>query len=156
HEEAVGHRGALLDDAVELPGAEADTAAVEGRVRASCDDTAAALGEPDPVALPPDSGEHVEVRAAVERAVRVPPEADRHRGHRLRDHALSELADERSPIRVERVRVDAEQASRDLALVDGKERRAADDTAADVGAAAAVHERHVRAELLVHVPVSLD
>ena len=54
-DEAVRDLGQLLDDAVELARAEADAAAVEGGVRAARDDAAAALREPDPVALAPDS-----------------------------------------------------------------------------------------------------
>ena len=74
-DEAVHDLRQLLDDAVELAGAETDAAAVEGGVRAAGDDAAAALGEADPVALAPDSREHLEVRGAVERAVRRRPTA---------------------------------------------------------------------------------
>ena len=154
-DEAVGDLGQLLDDAVELARAEAHPGPVERRVRAARDDAAAALGEPDPVALAPDPGEHVEVRAAIERAVRVPPQGNGHRRHRPRDHELSQLADDRLAARVVGVGRDAEEAARDLALVHGQQRRPAHDAAAHVGAAAAVDQQHVGAELLVHVAVPL-
>ena len=147
--------GQLFDDAVELARAEAHAAAVERRVRPAGDDAGALLREPDPVALPPDARVELEVRAAVERPVGVAPKRDRHRRHRLRDHELAELADERLAVRVEGVGCDAEQPARDLAFEHREERGAADDAAAHVGAAAAVHEQHVRPELLDHVAVAL-
>ena len=58
-------------------------------------------------------------------------------------------------MRVEGFGGDAEQAAGDLALVDRHERRAADDAAADVGAAAAVDQQDVGPELLVDVAVAL-
>ena len=72
--------------------------AVDGRVRAAVDHRAAALGDLDPVAVPPDAGIGVEVALAVALAVRVVPEVDRHRGHRLRDHELADLAHERAAV----------------------------------------------------------
>ena len=54
-DQAVGDLRQLLDDAVELAGAEAHAAAVERRVGAAGHDTAAALREADPVALAPDA-----------------------------------------------------------------------------------------------------
>ena len=92
--------------------------------------------------------------ALVERAVLVAPQPHRHRRHRLRDHELAELADDRVAVRVERVGGDAQQPAGDLALVDRHERRAADDAAAHVRAAAAVDQQHVR-HLLVDVPVAV-
>ena len=112
HDETVGDLRQLLDDAVELAGAEAHAAAVERRVGAARDDAASLVGEPDPVALAPDARVRLEVRTAVERPVRVAPELDGHRRHRPCDHELAELADERSSLRVERLRGHAEQAAR--------------------------------------------
>ena len=143
HHEAVDDLRQLLDDAVELARAEPDAAAVERGVGAPGEDAAAALGELDPVALAPDPREHVEVRAVVERAVGVAPELRRHGRHRPRDHELAEPAHERLALRVVGRGRDAQQPSRDLALVDRQQRRAAHDAAADVGAAAAV-EQHAR------------
>jgi hypothetical protein len=97
-DEAVGDLGELLDDAVELARAETDAAAVERRVGAPRDDAAAALGELDPVALAPHPREHVEVRAAVERAVLIAPELRGHGRHRARDHELAQLAHDHAAV----------------------------------------------------------
>ena len=55
---------------------------VERRVAAPVDHHAAVLGPRREVAVRPDAGEPLEVRAAVRRTVGVAPEADRHRGER--------------------------------------------------------------------------
>ena len=110
--------------------------------------------EPHPVALAPDAGVGVEVGGAVARAV-VAPQLHRHRGHRLPDHQLAQLAHDLVPVEVERGRVDGEAAAGDLAAVDRHHRAAGDDPAAHVGAAGAVDQQHVRAELLVDVVVAL-
>src|SRR5919204_540375 len=154
-DEAVDHLLDVLDDRVQLARSEPDAAAVEGGVRAAGDDAAAALGEHDPVALAPDAGVEVEVRGAVALAVGVVPEAHRHRRHRLGDHHLAELADDRLALLVERLDVDAQAAARDLAVVDRLQEAARHECAADVGAAAAVDEADVGAELLVDVVVAL-
>ena len=89
----------------------------QGAYVRAVDDAAAALREHDPVALSPDPGERLEVRAPVERPVRVSPQLDGHRRHRPRDDELAEPVDERLAVGVEGIRGDAEQPSRDLALV---------------------------------------
>ena len=94
HDEAVVDLAELLDDAVEVGRADAHAAAVERGVGAAGDHEAAALGEAHPVTHPPDAGVHVEVGGAVAAAVGVAPEADGHRGHRLADDELAELADD--------------------------------------------------------------
>ena len=81
--------------AVDLGRPHADPAAVDGRVGSSGDDRRAALGELDPVPVAPDARERVEVARAVALPVLVAPEAERHRRHRLGDHELADLADER-------------------------------------------------------------
>ena len=111
--------------------------------------------EPHPVALAPDARVHVEVRLAIALVAGVVPEADGHRRHRLADHQLPELADHLAAVEVERRGVDAQPAPRHLAPHDGRQRAAGDDRAADVGAAAAVDQQHVRPELLVEVVVAL-
>ena len=82
--------------AVDLRRPHPDAAAVDRRVGATGDDRRAAVGDLDPVAVAPDAGERVEVARPVARAVRVAPEPDRHRRHRLGDHELADLADDRA------------------------------------------------------------
>ena len=106
-------------------------------------------GDLDPVAMAPDARVHREVRLAQALAVGVAPEADRHRRHRLRDHELADLADQRVAVLVERLHVAAERARLQLALVDGLQRAAADERRADVRAAARREQPRVRAELVV-------
>ena len=80
-------------------------------------------------------GEHLEVALAVAAAVGVAPEVDRHRRHRLGDHELADLADQRLALGAPRLELDPERAGLQLALVDGQRRYAADECGADVGAA---------------------
>src|SRR6185312_15859219 len=93
--ERVDDLGNVLDNRVELACAEPDPTAVQGGVGAPGDHAAATLGELDPVSLAPDARIAIEVGAPIALAVRVVPEPDRHRGHRLSDHHLAELADRR-------------------------------------------------------------
>src|SRR6185436_16261895 len=72
----------LLDLPVDLRGADEHAAGIEHRVRAPVDDQAAMLGFLAPVAVAPHVWILLEVRRAVLGAVRIVPEADRHRGKR--------------------------------------------------------------------------
>src|ERR1700733_14020763 len=110
----------VLDDGIELARAEANAAAVERGIGASGEDAAAPLGEHDPVSLAPHARVHVEVRGAVAIAARIVPEGHGHRRHRRGDHELAELADGRlAPVGFERVGVDPQTGTGDLALVNG-------------------------------------
>ena len=117
---------------------------------------AAPLGEHDPVAVAHDPGEVLEVRGSVARAVGVVPEAHGHRGHRLADDELAELADDWLAVRIERRRIDAEAWRAHLAGVDRQQRVALHESCADVRASAAVVEVHVRIDLLVQPLVALQ
>ena len=115
-----------------------------------------ALREPDPVALAPDAGEHLEVRAAVEGAVAVSPQLDRHRRHRPRDHELARARRRRgSPFGSKASAATPSRRPEISPSYTGSSMRAAHDPAADVGAAAAVDQQHVGPELLVDVAVAL-
>src|SRR5262249_25297542 len=133
-----------------------DAAAVECRVRAAGDDRAPPLREQDPVAEAPDAREELEVRLAVARSVIVAPEGDRHRRHRLLDHELPELADDRLPARPERVDVGAEHARRHLAGPAWDQRVSLHEPGADVGPTAADVDVDARPELLVQPLVPLE
>ena len=91
----------------------------------------------------------LEVAGAVARAVVVAPEEERHRGHRLGDHQLADLVDDRVAVLVERLDRGAERAALELAAVDRQQRDAADEGGADVGAAAGREEPGVAADVLV-------
>ena len=65
HDDRVGHLGQALDDRVELAGAQAHAAPVEGGVGPAGDHAGAPLGDGDPVAVPPHARVDVEVRLAV-------------------------------------------------------------------------------------------
>src|SRR5207302_6198236 len=64
-DEAVDHLVHALDHRVELGGADAHPAAVEGGVAAAGDDAGAVLVDGDPVAVAPHPGVDVEVGGAV-------------------------------------------------------------------------------------------
>src|SRR5436190_19631327 len=89
HDEAVDDLVEGLDDRVEVAGPQPDATAVEGGVGATGDRARAVVGERDPVAMPPDPGEVLEVGGAVAAAIGVVPEADGHRRHRRGEHELT-------------------------------------------------------------------
>ena len=145
-DEAVGDLVEPLDDGVEVARPEAHAAAVERGVGAAADDARSVVGERHPVAVAPHARELLEVGGAVLAAVRVAPEPDRHRGHRLGDHQLARDA-RRADLAVGRERLDraAEEAAADLAGPHRLQRRGADERRADVGAAADRVDRHADA-----------
>ena len=83
-----------------------------------------ALRDLDPIAVAPDPGVHREVRLAQPLAVRVVPEPERHRRHRLRDDELADRADQRAPVRIEGLHVAAQRAR--LQLPRRRDERASD------------------------------
>src|SRR6185312_7304797 len=123
----VGDLGNVIEYPVELAGPETDATTVEGGVGAAGHLAGPLGGEPDPVAVAPHARVVLEVRLPVSRAVRVVPESEGHRGHRLGDHELAELADELAAVGVERARGDAEAGPGDLSFVHGLNPGAADD-----------------------------
>ena len=155
-DEGVEHLVDLLDDRVDLARAQADAAAVEGRVGPPGDDRGPPFGEQDPIPEAPHAREMLEVRLPVARPVGVVPEADGHRGHGLLDDELPELADHGRAVRPERVDVGARHPRRHLPGVDGKQRDSLHDARADVGATAADVDVDVRPELLVEPLVPLE
>ena len=82
---------------VDLSGAHPDAAAVDRRVRAAVHDGRAALGDPQPVAVTPHAWIRGEVRVVVALPVRVVPEPDRHRWHRLGDDQLADFVHDALP-----------------------------------------------------------
>jgi hypothetical protein len=60
--------------AIDLRRSHPDAAAVDRRVGATGDDRGSAVGDLDPVAMPPHAGERLEVARPVPRVVRVSPE----------------------------------------------------------------------------------
>src|SRR6185503_10876742 len=122
---------------VDLGGADADAVPVQGGVAAAEDEAAAALVDPEEIALPPHAGEVGEIGLPVQFTVVVVPQPDRHRRHRLGDHHLADLTgDGLAPV-VERVGGHAEVAGLVFPGVHRQHGRAAGESAAYVGAAAA-------------------
>ena len=145
HDQAVDHLGSRPSiAAVELAGAHPDAAAVDGRVRAAVDHRRAGRRDLDPVAVAPDAREHVEVALAVALAVGVVPEEQRHRRHRLGDHELADLVDQRPPVLAPRLHRRAQRARLQLAGPHRQQRAGAHERGAEVGAAAGGEQPHVR------------
>ena len=138
-----------LDGAVDLAGPHPDALAVDGGVGAAIDDGGAARGDLDPVAVAPDPGVTLEVARPVARAVVVAPQEEGHRRHRLGDHELADLVDDRVAVLVERLDPGAERPALELAAVHRQQRDAADEGRADVGAAAGREEPGVAPDVLV-------
>ena len=64
----------LLNLAINLGGADADTAWLERRVRPAVNHDAVMRGEANPVAVPPDAGKSLEISRVIFRAVGIVPE----------------------------------------------------------------------------------
>ena len=94
----------ILHRAVDLAGPHPNSLAVDGRVGAAVDHGGAPRGDLDPVAVPPDCRVLLEVARPVPRAVAVAPQKEGHRGHRLGDHELAHLVDDRVALLVEGLR----------------------------------------------------
>src|SRR5207302_8976181 len=94
HHDGIHDLGQPFHDRVELGRAQPDAAPVEGGIGAAGDDAAAALGDGDPVAVPPDARVHIEIGLPVTLAGLVAPEADRHARHRRGDDQLTEPPDD--------------------------------------------------------------
>ncbi len=86
----------LLDDAIDLRGADPHAAGIQHGVRPAVDHDAAVRRELGVVAVAPHVRESLEVSGAVLAAVGVVPEADRHRRKRRRADELAFLARARS------------------------------------------------------------
>ena len=148
--QGVEHLGHRLHCPVYLAGAHPHALAVDGRVRAAVDHRRATGGDLDPVPVPPDAGEVLEVAGPVARAVLIPPQVQRHRGHRLGDHQLAHLVDDRASLVVERLHRGPQRSPLELPAVDGQQRDTADERGADVGSTAGREQPGVAADLVVH------
>src|SRR5207248_2111472 len=125
-------------------------AAVDRRVGAPSDDRRPAVGDLDPVAVAPDAREGGEVALAIARPVLIAPEIERHRRHRLGEHELPDLVDERTTVLTPRLDLRPERPRLELASVDRQRRDAADERRADIGPARGGEEPDVLTELLAH------
>ncbi len=125
-----------LDHPVDLGGADAHAAGVEGGVGAAVDDDAAARGDLDEIAVPPHPLEVVEVGLAILFAVRIVPEAHRHGGEGTGADQLPLLADQRFALVRPGLDLHAEAALLDFAGVNRAGRLAEHEAGDDVGAAA--------------------
>src|SRR5690606_5152310 len=106
--------------AVDLAGAHPHPAAVDGGVGAPVDDRGAAVGDLDPVAVPPHPRVHGEVAVAEPAAVLVPPEVEGHGRGGTGHHELPDFAYEFVACAVPGGHCHAEGAGLDLSLVDGQ------------------------------------
>ena len=149
-DQGFGHLGDAVDDVVDVGTAQAHALPVEGGVRAAGDDDAAVVGDGDPVAVAPDSGEHREVRVAVALTVGIVPELHRHRRHRGGDDHLPDLADQRLPRVIPGLQRHTEHRPRELASPDRTVRRGSGEAADDVRAAARRGQLHALADSIAH------
>ena len=149
HHQAVGDLGEGFHHAVELAGAHAHAAPVQGGVGTAVDDAGAVGQDLDPVAVPPAAGEVGVVALPVARPVRVVPEADRHRRHRLADDQLADLADHRLPSRIQCFHRRPQAAAGDGPGPHRPDRDRADEPGAQVGATGQRAQDHV----VLHVVV---
>src|SRR5688500_16165649 len=108
----------LFDLTVDLRGTDANAAGIQDGVGAAVNDHAAVFRELDPVAMAPDARVGPEIGRVVLPAVRVVPEADRHRGERQGADQLPFLADHRASVLVEDLDLHAEGAALNLATPD--------------------------------------
>ena len=130
------HLGHLLHLGVDLGGADAHAAGIERGVGAAVDDEAAGGRDLREVALAPDAGEALEIGGAVAGAVRVVPEAERHRRKgRGADELALDAGRRRAALGVAHLDREPEARSLDLAAVHRPGRVAEHEAGEDVGAA---------------------
>ncbi len=102
--EAVLDLGKRFDRVVNLRAAHPHAHPVQCRVRTAMHHNRIPIGDGDPVAVTPYAWILVEVGLAVAAAVGVVPEEHRHRRHRLGEHQLTGLADDRGVLSGPRLR----------------------------------------------------
>src|SRR5262249_55477565 len=101
HDDALRDLLELLDDSIDLRGADPHAAGIQHGVRTSIDHEAVVLGELGVIAVTPDVREAREVRLVIEAPVRVVPETDRHRRERRGADELAFRTAQRAAVRVE-------------------------------------------------------
>src|SRR5579884_3568027 len=99
--QTVKHLRYVLHHAIDLAAAHTNALAVDCRVRAAINHSAASGCNLYPVAMPPDSGEHLKVALAIAFALGIVPEVERHRRHRLGDDQFPHLIDQRLAVIIE-------------------------------------------------------
>ena len=102
-----------------------------------------AIGDRDPVAVPPHSGKHIEIRFTVALSVRIVPERHRHGRHRRGHDELAHLASHRPSRLVERVDGDTQTRRGQLPRPDRHAPRSADERRHHVGPAGDRHDGNV-------------
>src|SRR5699024_8041433 len=137
------------DGPVDLAGAHADTTAVDGGVGASVDDRGTAVGDLDPVTVPPGVGVHGEVAVPQPLPGLVPPEEDGHGGGGFGHHQFADLTDQLPTVGVPGRHVHAECSGLEFTFVHRERGGAAHQAAAHVRAPAGVEEPQVGAEFVV-------
>ena len=94
NDQAIGDVIEALDHVVELGGADAHPAPVEGAVRTPGNDARAAVGQGGPAAVRPHLWKAFEVGGVIAAAVHVAPKANRHGGQGSREHQLTLVVDD--------------------------------------------------------------
>ena len=139
-----------FDGCVDFGCADAYTTGVQHSVGSPVDDDAVVLCDGGVVAVMPDAGKAFEVGGAILGAVRVVPEADRHRRKWLRAHQLAAVAADGLAGVVEDVYGHTQGAALNLAAVHGADRATAGKARHDVSAAGDGGQQHIGLDGLVY------
>src|SRR6185437_4239925 len=105
----------FLNHSIELASPHPDPLPVDRRVRPPIDDHAPVRSHLDPIPVTPGSRKHFKVALAVSGSIRIVPEIEGHRGHRLGNNQLPYLIHHRFPRFVECFDRRAKTAALDLA-----------------------------------------
>lgn len=125
----------LLDLRIDFRRADPHPARVQRGIGAAVNDHAAMRGDLREVAMAPDAGKAREIGVVILRSVRVVPEHHRHGGEWPHADELALLRPHRPAMLVIDIHGNSQHRSLDLAAPDGRQRIAAHEAAADVGAA---------------------
>src|SRR5690606_15823276 len=95
HHQAVRHLLNRFQSAIELARSHSHSAAVQGGIATSINDSRAVSKDADPIAVTPNTVKALKVTSAVTFGSGISPQCERHRRHGLAQHELPHLVDQR-------------------------------------------------------------
>ncbi len=141
----------MLDLPIDLGSTDPHAARVQGGVRAAEDDQSVVLGEDGVIPVMPYAGKALEVGGAVLAALRVVPEADRHRGEGCGADEFARRAADGAAFFVEDFDFHAKPTALEFAPPHRKQRIAEGETRDDVRASRNRGEQHPLLDVAVDV-----
>ncbi len=129
------HLGDALDLGIDFSGADAHAAGIERGIGTAMNDEAAMGGDLGEIAVAPDIVKAGEIGVVIFLAIGIIPEHDGHGGKRLGANQFALFLFHRMAVVIQHIHGHAEHRPLDFAAPDAGQRIAADEAAADIGAA---------------------